>query len=333
MMSSTISWDSMNASEKDALMRAGKAQSIFACHLDDIMYWGANDFSSRVCIRLEGWGLLELHGFSDTARTQYVITDLGREILERAAQPKVTVERPTTITAGEYMSNGIEYREDECSIFDGEQQITRGFYLAGNDIRLEWGVTGEKIVARDYPLTVRWLDTAQTERDAEAGSGGDKVQGVFLETFRKLHDNGTQLHPAQITYLFSLVASLQAEREDLQKQVNNLKGVEQIVQETYDQIWDAVYPAKNMGRWDYPAQIARHVGDKIDELARKLAAAGAAVKPFVELWEIFEKERAQRILTNSDYEIRDFLNRYTSGIYLQNRWRELVEAAAALKGE
>ncbi len=52
--------------------------------------------------------------------------------------------------------------------------------------------------------------------------------------------------------------------------------------------------------------------------------------PFAELWEMFEKEQSQRKLTNPDYEIRDFLNQYTSGIYLQNRWRELV-AAAALK--
>jgi hypothetical protein len=51
---------------------------------------------------------------------------------------------------------------------------------------------------------------AEFEAGYEA-AGAVKIQGVFLESFRALHNKGTQLHPAQITYLFSLVDSLQAE--------------------------------------------------------------------------------------------------------------------------
>lgn len=139
------------------------------------------------------------------------------------------MEQPTTITAAQWELVAEDVKAGRCEVLDmfaePVQEILLlpdgGFHVTStNHETSEWqGKLGAENV--DY-FTVRWLAPAPSEQDAAVSkpeAGTEKIQGVFLESFRALHNKGVQLNPAQITYLFSLVASLQAELEQARKQV------------------------------------------------------------------------------------------------------------------
>jgi regulator of replication initiation timing len=127
-------------------------------------------------------------------------------------------------------NGGILYDDDAGFETEEQAQFVADFHTKNPDA--EW----ERDVMPAFEAKFGLLDAAQpdapaSEQDIEAFKQSEagyqaadtvKIQGVFLESFRALHNKGTQLHPAQITYLFSLVDSLITENANLKTVADDL---------------------------------------------------------------------------------------------------------------
>lgn len=167
------------------------------------------------------------------------------------------MERPTTITAGEWHKVADAVKAGRCEVSREEdfstliKEITASY--AGGYLRTAWYPDPKSevsIIGADDVLYVRWLDTAQTERDAEAyaefeagfqaaskpEAGIHAAYKIYLDnckedritdpfTFEQYAKAYDIMQEGRVDFYKQQLASLQAERDTLQAELERYKAL------------------------------------------------------------------------------------------------------------
>lgn len=98
-----------------------------------------------------------------------------------------------------------------------------------------------------------------------------------LETIRKAyldylnatdHPSNTGFLASQVGWLLNLIVEQNAEKENL---LANSKETGADFSDFIEHIWKAIYPHNELGNWDYPVQVFRHLGERLERDAKTIS--------------------------------------------------------------
>ena len=175
----------------------------------------------------------------------------------------ITDARPATITVYNFFDSDVfrAWCDDKCEVsFDNRVIVSYDHDDSSFVVYFE-NNTGHTVLNDSDVLSVKWLPTTDTEQQPSAPANG--------ETGATAGDSLTALEQKFNALELEYASELQFEID------------------TFDKIWSVV-TADKMGKWDYPAQVVRHVEHMRDnyaaleaENARLREALDAARKTFV----------------------------------------------------